>query len=96
MTTTIRKHLLLAAQITIVLAQVSGLIFAAVSTGFAQEPSALAATGFSPVTECATEYRNEMRAHAGIAVTETRDNALLALDARLQNNKASDAQLEET
>jgi len=94
MITTIRKRLLLAAQVTILLAQVVGLVFAATSTGLAQEPSALAAAGFDPITDCATEYRDEMRAHAGIAVSKAQDDTMTDLDIRLQNKKSSDAPLE--
>ena len=94
MITTIRKRLLLVAQITILLAQVVGLVIAASTTGLAQEPSALTATGFDPITNCATEYRDEMRAHAGIAVSKAQDDAMTDLDIRLQNKKSSNALLE--
>ncbi len=94
MITTIRKRLLLAAQITILLAQVVGLVIAASTTGLAQEPSALTATDFDPITDCATDYRDEMRAHAGIAVSKAQDDAMTDLDIRLQNKKSSDALLE--
>jgi len=94
MITTIRKRLLLAVQITILLAQVVGLVIAASTTGLAEEPSTLSATGFDPITDCATEYRDEMRAHAGIAVSKARAEAMTDLDTRLQNKKSSDAQLE--
>ena len=94
MITKIRKRLLLAAQVTILLAQVAGLVIAATSIGLAQEPSALAAMGFDPITDCATEYRDEMRANAGIAVSKAQNDAMTDLDIRLQNKKSSDALLE--
>jgi len=91
---TIRKRLLLAAQIAILLVQIVGLVIAVSTVGIAEEPSALAANDFDPITQCATEYREEMRARAGIAVSKARHDAMSDLDERLQDKQSSDARLE--
>jgi hypothetical protein len=94
MTRNIRKPLVLSAQIVVLLAQVAGLAFAITTISLADDASTFAIAGIDPVTDCAVEYRSQMRDSAGVAVSKARHDTLTSLDRKLQNYSSSDARLE--
>ncbi|MGI9343179.1 MAG: hypothetical protein ACR2QV_10020 [Gammaproteobacteria bacterium] len=63
--TTTSQRILRAAQFSVLAVQIIGLGIAAV---YADDTASLAAVNMDPVTTCATEYRDEVRASAAAAV----------------------------
>lgn len=89
---TIRERLLLAAQVTILLAQVVGL--GVVAVGNASDLSGMAVRTERPDTpESVAAYRNEIHARARIAAWSTRFNAMSGLGLTLDSDGASNIRL---
>lgn len=88
----IRDRLLLAAQFTILLAQIAGIAFASIQ--LAQADSGMTISATRPVTHDGTaEYRNEIQARARVAVWQTRFNAMSNLGLKLNNEQPSSVRL---
>lgn len=80
MKSTNSERVVRAAQITILAVQILGLGLVAVH---AEDTATLAAIDMRPVTTCATEYREKVRASADAAIDNAQSDAKIALELKL-------------
>jgi hypothetical protein len=88
--TTTSQRIVRAAQFSVLAVQILGLGIAAV---YADDTASLAAANMDPVTTCATEYRDEVRASAAAAVDTALVDAKIDLGLKMAEKDSAETKV---